>query len=66
MVLGLGYIWQQSQAVLRHEKFECFFLFKSASIPRAARALGDRFLYVVSHMWPETFASKRIVHFSLT
>lgn len=41
-------------------------MFKSALVYSAVNALGDLFLNVVCHKWPEKVASKRITHSTLT
>lgn len=42
------------------------FVFRSASVCGAANKLGDRFIYIVYHMWLEKLLSERIVYFTLT
>lgn len=48
------------------EELKMSVMFKPSSLFRATNALRDRFMIVMSHMWPEKLASKRIVHSTLT
>lgn len=61
-----GYQWQQSIAVLRLGRVEDDFVSKPASVFYKAKAFGNCLIYFVCHIWPENFASKRIVQSTLT